>query len=194
MNPTVSETRIRGAVAGDSARTVVPSVTNSSSFTATSLPVSARSSEDLPALVYPTSATRGRPARRSPLPLLQAALALQLAGGAGDLRAQLLLAQLHVGVAALAPPATATLAPQPGLVLANARQLVAQAGQIDLQLRCLRAGAQGEHPQDDIGAIHHLHFELGFQPVQLARTYGAVQDHQRSALPRTGADSRAGGP
>ncbi len=51
MNPTVSETRMRGAVVGASARTVVPRVTNSSSCTSTSLPVSARSSDDLPALV-----------------------------------------------------------------------------------------------------------------------------------------------
>ena len=58
MKPTVSETRMRGRLSGQSARTVVSSVANSLSATSTCEPVSARISDDLPALVYPTSATR----------------------------------------------------------------------------------------------------------------------------------------
>ena len=51
MNPTVSETSTRGFVSGCSARTVVSSVAKSLSATSTSLPVSARISDDLPAFV-----------------------------------------------------------------------------------------------------------------------------------------------
>jgi hypothetical protein len=58
MNPTVSDTKIRGRVSGHSARTVVSRVANSWSATSTCEPVRARISDDLPALVYPTSATR----------------------------------------------------------------------------------------------------------------------------------------
>ncbi len=49
--PTVSDTSTRGRDSGCSARTVVSSVANSRSATSTSLPVSARISDDLPALV-----------------------------------------------------------------------------------------------------------------------------------------------
>ena len=58
MKPTVSETRMRGRLSGHSAWTVVSRVANSLSATSTGEPVSARISDDLPALVYPTSATR----------------------------------------------------------------------------------------------------------------------------------------
>ena len=51
MKPTVSDSSTRGRVAGTSGRTVVSSVANSLSATRTSLPVSARISVDLPALV-----------------------------------------------------------------------------------------------------------------------------------------------
>ena len=51
MNPTVSLTRIRGFGSGCSARTVVSSVANSLFSTYTSLPVSPRMSDDLPAFV-----------------------------------------------------------------------------------------------------------------------------------------------
>ena len=64
MNPTVSAMRIGGEVGGTSVRTVVSSVAKSLSSTSTSLPVSARMSEDFPALVYPTSATLCADARR----------------------------------------------------------------------------------------------------------------------------------
>ena len=50
-NPTVSDTSTRGCDSGCSARTVVSRVANSRSATSTSLPVSARISDDLPALV-----------------------------------------------------------------------------------------------------------------------------------------------
>ncbi len=59
MKPTVSETKMRGRVSGHSARTVVSRVANNSSATSTCEPVRARISDDLPELVYPTSATRG---------------------------------------------------------------------------------------------------------------------------------------
>jgi hypothetical protein len=48
----------RGFVSGFSARAVVSSVAKSLSAISTSLPVSARMSDDFPAFVYPTSATR----------------------------------------------------------------------------------------------------------------------------------------
>ncbi len=51
MKPTVSDTSTRGRDSGWSARTVVSSVANSLSATSTSLPVSARISDDLPAFV-----------------------------------------------------------------------------------------------------------------------------------------------
>ena len=51
MKPTVSDTRMRGFVSTSSARTVVSSVAKSLSSTSTSLPVRARISDDLPALV-----------------------------------------------------------------------------------------------------------------------------------------------
>jgi hypothetical protein len=51
MKPTVSLTSTRGTLSGCSARTVVSSVANSLSATSTWLPVSARISVDLPALV-----------------------------------------------------------------------------------------------------------------------------------------------
>ena len=51
MKPTVSDTSTRGRVSGCRMRTVVSSVANSLSSTSTWLPVSARISEDLPALV-----------------------------------------------------------------------------------------------------------------------------------------------
>ena len=59
MKPTVSDTKMRGRVSGHSARTVVSRVANSLSATSTWEPVRARIRDDLPALVYPTSATRG---------------------------------------------------------------------------------------------------------------------------------------
>ena len=51
MKPTVSDTRMRGRVSGCNARTVVSSVAKSLSSTSTWLPVRARMSDDLPALV-----------------------------------------------------------------------------------------------------------------------------------------------
>jgi hypothetical protein len=51
MKPTVSETSTFAAALGESDRTVVSSVAKSLSATYTSLPVSARISELLPALV-----------------------------------------------------------------------------------------------------------------------------------------------
>ncbi len=51
MKPTVSLTSTRGTDSGCSARTVVSSVAKSLSATSTSLPVSARTSVDLPAFV-----------------------------------------------------------------------------------------------------------------------------------------------
>ena len=51
MKPTVSETSTRGFASGFSARTVVSSVAKSWSATMTSLPVSARMSDDFPAFV-----------------------------------------------------------------------------------------------------------------------------------------------
>ncbi len=57
INPTVSDMSTLGRVSGYRGRIVVSSVANSLSATSTSMPVIARISEDLPALVYPTRAT-----------------------------------------------------------------------------------------------------------------------------------------
>jgi len=63
MKPTVSLTSTRGTLSGCSARTVVSSVAKSLSATSASFPVSPRIRVDLPAFVYPTSATRASPWR-----------------------------------------------------------------------------------------------------------------------------------
>ena len=51
MKPTVSDTSTRGRDSGCSVRTVVSKVANNLSSTSTWLPVNARISDDLPALV-----------------------------------------------------------------------------------------------------------------------------------------------
>jgi hypothetical protein len=104
-------------------------------------------------------------------------LALQIR----DAGADALLAQLHVGVAALAATAPAAGVAE-RLIGPDSGRLVREPRDLDLQPRQRPAGALFEDAEDDAGAVDHLDSESLLQPARLARADGTVDDERDRAV------------
>src|SRR5262249_39010568 len=174
MKPTVSLTSTRGTASGWRARTVVSSVAKSLSATSASLCVSARIRVDLPAFVYPTSATRARLPRscRRARCVLRSDPIASSSFCSSAMRSRILRRSSSPG----APPAAAAAGTaarpvlRPGELrrLAHPRRHIAQTRNLHLRARETRARVPVKDLENHHRTVHHLAADL-LREVELLR-------------------------